>query len=146
MHLYKSKFFTCELGPSASYSLTPLSADPGIFCGIERNPDKTLFSQVCFALIFGFWLPRQLSGHQSNRRPRCYRFDGVVGYRICLTHRRSPVRTWLESFFCSFHSCGGLIRVGPLFPLHTIPSISIQVSGDLSTKMSVVLVCCCSLI
>ena len=25
------------------------------------------------------------------------RFDGVVGYRICLTHRRSPVRAWVES-------------------------------------------------
>ena len=42
---------------------------------------------------------------KSTRRPIrqpsicCYRFDGVVGYRICLTHRRSPVRTWLESFF-----------------------------------------------
>ena len=28
--------------------------------------------------------------------------DGVVGYRICLTHRRSPVRTWLDSFFCQW--------------------------------------------
>src|SRR5258708_35972662 len=27
------------------------------------------------------------------------RFDGVVGYRICLTHRRSPVRTRVEPFF-----------------------------------------------
>jgi hypothetical protein len=39
------------------------------------------------------------------------RFDGVVGYRICLTHRRPPVRTRVEPFFflplqCSipFHS------------------------------------------
>ena len=28
-----------------------------------------------------------------------YGFDGVVGYRICLTHRRSPVRTRVEPFF-----------------------------------------------
>ena len=27
------------------------------------------------------------------------RFGGVVGYRICLTHRRSPVRARAESFF-----------------------------------------------
>src|SRR6266566_557735 len=27
------------------------------------------------------------------------RFDGVVGYRICLTHRRSPVRTRVEPIF-----------------------------------------------
>ena len=27
------------------------------------------------------------------------RFDGVVGYRICLTHRRSSVRAWVESYF-----------------------------------------------
>ncbi len=32
---------------------------------------------------------------------RHYRFDGVVGYRICLTHRRSPVRTRAEPFFFS---------------------------------------------
>ena len=33
------------------------------------------------------------------------RFDGVVGYRICLTHRRSPVRTRVEPFFfLSSHS------------------------------------------
>ncbi len=28
--------------------------------------------------------------------PTGWRFDGVVGYRICLTHRRSPVRTRVE--------------------------------------------------
>ena len=27
------------------------------------------------------------------------RFDGVVGYRICLTHRRPPVRARVEPFF-----------------------------------------------
>lgn len=32
---------------------------------------------------------------------RC-RFDGVVGYHICLTHRWSPVRAWVESLFCLF--------------------------------------------
>ena len=31
------------------------------------------------------------------------RFDGVVGYRICLTHRRSPVRTRVEPSFFSSH-------------------------------------------
>ena len=25
--------------------------------------------------------------------------DGVVGYHFCLTHRRSSVRTWVDSFF-----------------------------------------------
>ena len=25
--------------------------------------------------------------------------DGVVGYRICLTHRRSSVRAWVDSYF-----------------------------------------------
>ena len=29
------------------------------------------------------------------------RVDGVVGYRICLTHRRSSVRTWVDSIFFS---------------------------------------------
>jgi hypothetical protein len=28
-----------------------------------------------------------------------YRVDGVVGYRICLTHRRSSVRAWVDSYF-----------------------------------------------
>ena len=27
------------------------------------------------------------------------RVGGVVGYRICLTHRRSSVRTWADSSF-----------------------------------------------
>jgi hypothetical protein len=31
-----------------------------------------------------------------------YRVDGVVGYRICLTHRRSSVRAWVDSLFASF--------------------------------------------
>ena len=30
------------------------------------------------------------------------RVDGVVGYRICLTHRRSSVRTWVDSYFFHF--------------------------------------------
>ena len=35
------------------------------------------------------------------------RDDGVVGYRICLTHRRSSVRAWVDSYhgkstFCLF--------------------------------------------
>ena len=30
------------------------------------------------------------------------RVGGVVGYRICLTHRRSSVRTWADSFFQCF--------------------------------------------
>jgi hypothetical protein len=29
------------------------------------------------------------------------RFDGVVGYRICLTHRRPPVRARVEPYFFS---------------------------------------------
>ena len=29
---------------------------------------------------------------------KCQRVDGVVGYRICLTHRRSSVRTWVDSY------------------------------------------------
>ena len=33
-----------------------------------------------------------------------YRFDGVVGYRICLTHRRPPVRARVEPF--SSHNGG----------------------------------------
>jgi hypothetical protein len=39
-----------------------------------------------------------------------YRFDGVVGYRICLTHRRSSVRAWVESLF-EFHLSGKPNRV-----------------------------------
>ena len=30
------------------------------------------------------------------------RVGGVVGYRICLTHRRSSVRTWADSCFFFF--------------------------------------------
>lgn len=32
-------------------------------------------------------------------------FDGVVGYRICLTHRRSSVRAWVESLLFSHCFC-----------------------------------------
>jgi hypothetical protein len=35
--------------------------------------------------------------------PRSERFDGVVGYRICLTHRRSPVRTRVEPFLLTLY-------------------------------------------
>ena len=33
--------------------------------------------------------------------------DGVVGYRICLTHRRSSVRAWVDSLFAFIfgHDC-----------------------------------------
>ena len=43
--------------------------------------------------------------HSTNlSRERSKRFDGVVGYRICLTHRRPPVRTRVEPFLwhCTF--------------------------------------------
>jgi hypothetical protein len=33
------------------------------------------------------------------KMPNASRDDGVVGYRICLTHRRSSVRTWVVSLF-----------------------------------------------
>ena len=36
---------------------------------------------------------------QLNKTITKTRSDGVVGYRICLTHRRSPVRTRVRSFF-----------------------------------------------
>ena len=50
------------------------------------------------------------------------RFDGVVGYRICLTHRRSPVRTRVEPFFFSsphpdsltrafYHACVSILKI-----------------------------------
>ena len=32
-----------------------------------------------------------------------WRFDGVVGYRICLTHRRPPVRARVEPFLYHSH-------------------------------------------
>ena len=35
-----------------------------------------------------YWMPHNVE-----------RVDGVVGYRICLTHRRSSVRAWVESLF-----------------------------------------------
>ena len=49
-------------------------------------------------------LTQQVSGFGPHGLAcTCFqRFDGVVGYRICLTHRRSPVRAWLESIFCFF--------------------------------------------
>ena len=34
---------------------------------------------------------------RQGSRNMCHRFDGVAGYRICLTHRRSSVRSWVES-------------------------------------------------
>ena len=37
------------------------------------------------------------------------RFDGVVGYRICLTHRRPPVRARVEPFFFSGLLTGTLV-------------------------------------
>ena len=36
---------------------------------------------------------------EQRLRNLCKRFGGVVGYRICLTHRRPPVRARAESFF-----------------------------------------------
>src|SRR6266576_2448432 len=47
----------------------------------------------------------------NSLRLRSTRFDGVVGYRICLTHRRSPVRTRVEPFLALPRS---LPRVTPL--------------------------------
>ena len=45
---------------------------------------------------------------------RRHRVGGVVGYRICLTHRRSSVRTWADSFFQCF-SMGEVDCFHPLF-------------------------------
>ena len=46
------------------------------------------------------------------------RVDGVVGYRICLTsvHRRSSVRTWVDSFWflSSYHH--------PIMYLYELPT------------------------
>ena len=39
------------------------------------------------------------SVHGGRAKDSKERFGGVVGYRICLTHRRSPVRARAESFF-----------------------------------------------
>ena len=38
-------------------------------------------------------------------------FGGVVGYRICLTHRRSPVRARAESFYYSLTTFGPRTRM-----------------------------------
>ena len=43
-----------------------------------------------------------------NLRKGIERVDGVVGYRICLTHRRSSVRTWVDSIFCTLDSSGNV--------------------------------------
>ena len=43
--------------------------------------------------------PENVSGTGYCTRRLRERFGGVVGYRICLTHRRSPVRARAESFF-----------------------------------------------
>ena len=42
---------------------------------------------------------RQTSVIMLNSKGQQKRFDGVVGYRICLTHRRPPVRARVEPFF-----------------------------------------------
>ena len=52
----------------------------------------------------GPFLPRAPGG--CSTLTTAQRFGGVVGYRICLTHRRSPVRAWVESF----------LLAGPLNP------------------------------
>ena len=44
------------------------------------------FTNNCFLLSFN--------------RHGYVRVGGVVGYRICLTHRRSSVRSWADSWFC----------------------------------------------
>ena len=44
-----------------------------------------------------------LYDHDCSICPRSCRFDGVVGYRICLTHRRPPVRARVEPFLSRQH-------------------------------------------
>ena len=48
------------------------------------------------------------------------RFGGVVGYRICLTHRRPPVRARAESFFFYPHS---VFPCPPAFLEHLTPIV-----------------------
>ena len=49
------------------------------------------------------FLPSPSLGPASPRHPFLRlppRVGGVAGYRICLTHRRSSVRSWVDSVFC----------------------------------------------
>jgi hypothetical protein len=47
---------------------------------------------------------RKKNGLDQSNVSISARFDGVVGYRICLTHRRSSVRSWVEPFLF-LHTC-----------------------------------------
>ena len=59
------------------------------------NAPHILSSEVCASHLA--MMLRALD-HCFDSREISERFDGVVGYRICLTHRRSPVRTRVEPF------------------------------------------------
>ena len=65
-------------------------------------------------LIFDIVLPAH--GRQAEGIDK--RFGGVVGYRICLTHRRSPVRARAESFWNrTLHST---VHVSIWSPIHGV--------------------------
>ena len=63
---------TAEVGPNIADAFAVLAVQPGTVCAVCDH-----FRWVWI----GVW-----------------RFDGVVGYRICLTHRRPPVRARVEPF------------------------------------------------
>ena len=56
----------------------------------------------CATLLPWLLFPRDFSENGSRQHISTRRLlwvDGVVGYRICLTHRRSSVRAWVDSYF-----------------------------------------------
>lgn len=85
---YESAGFEHATFALQNQSLEPVCHHGIFFTGHKKfAPDRTLF-----------WHPKK---SKKAQRATCLR--GVVGYHVCLTHRRSPVRIWTKTVaFFSF--------------------------------------------
>lgn len=98
IHMLSLHWLSARCIPTPTYLsiiLVSLSAPSSLYTHVHLKIVER-GSRELFAIIIRVFLDIRLNW-QSRAR-----FDGVVGYRICLTHRRSSVRAWVESF-CEVH-------------------------------------------
>ena len=71
--------------------------------------------------------------------PSFKRFDGVVGYHICLTHRRSPVQTRVEPAFFFPARIGTILYYFCVLPndLHRACGAWYSTSGNFLGKLGI---------
>ena len=67
---------------------------------LVRSQEVALFDKyVLVAKWIRRWFPEPKIEGSSPFKDVVKRIYGLVGYDVCLTRRRSPVRSWVDVFF-----------------------------------------------